>query len=320
MSPQNPAPVALAAEAGRRLNALRAQRPLVQAITNYVSMDVAANALLAIGASPAMIHAPEEAEDFGAIANALVVNIGTLSTDWVVGMEAAAKVAAKNGRPWALDPVGVGATRFRDETTRRLLALKPTIVRGNASEIMACARIVGLHEEAAAPKGVDSAHGTEAARASAVALARRQNCVVAATGAVDLVTDGERVVEIANGSPLMAKVTALGCALSAIVAAFAAGAPDAFLATVAAIGVYGVERVDKGDAETSGADRDAHAGALIWPSTPPACGCAWSPTAAWRGGATSSTSRWRPCAAARRWCSSGRRTRPPAPSSSRRGR
>ncbi len=143
MTPQNPAPVALAAEAARRLAALRAQRPLVQAITNYVSMDVAANALLAIGASPAMIHAPEEAEDFGAIANALVVNIGTLSTDWVVGMEAAAQVAAKNGRPWVLDPVGVGATRFRDETTRRLLALKPTIVRGNASEIMACARSSG---------------------------------------------------------------------------------------------------------------------------------------------------------------------------------
>jgi hydroxyethylthiazole kinase len=233
MSPQNLAPVALAAEAARRLTALRAQRPLVQAITNYVSMDVAANALLAIGASPAMIHAPEEAEDFGAIANALVVNIGTLSTDWVVGMEVAARVAAKNGRPWVLDPVGVGATRFRDETTRRLLALKPTIVRGNASEIMACARIVGLRDEAAAPKGVDSAHGTEAARASAVALARHQGCVV-------VVTDGERTVEIANGSPLMSKVTALGCALSAIAAAFAAGAPDAFMATIAAIGVYGV--------------------------------------------------------------------------------
>ena len=241
MSPQNPAPVALAAEAARRLTALRAQRPLVQAITNYVSMDVAANALLAIGASPAMIHAPEEAEDFGAIANALVVNIGTLSTG--LGRRhggGGARSPERTGGPGSLDPVGVGATRFRDETTRRLLALKPTIVRGNASEIMACARIVGLHDEAAAPKGVDSAHGTEAARASAIALARRQDCVVAATGAVDLVTDGERVVEIANGSPLMSKVTALGCALSAIVAAFAAGAPDAFMATVAAIGVYGV--------------------------------------------------------------------------------
>jgi hydroxyethylthiazole kinase len=187
-----------------------------------------------------MVHAPEEVEDFVAIANALVVNIGTLSTDWVVGMEKAAKAAGGLGKPWVLDPVGVGATRFRDETTRRLLALRPTIVRGNASEIMASARAAGLSEEAVKPKGVDSAHGTEAARAPAIALARHQNCVVAATGPVDLVTDGERVVEIANGSPLMAKVTALGCALSAIVAGFAAVERDPFVATAAAIGVYGV--------------------------------------------------------------------------------
>ena len=231
---------AIAAESARLLTKLRAERPLVQAITNYVSMDVAANAVLAIGASPAMIHAPEEAADFLAIANALVVNIGTLSTDWVAGMEAAAKAAGRLERPWVLDPVGVGATRFRDETTRRLLALKPTVVRGNASEIMASARAAALSEEAVAPKGVDSAHGVDAARAAAIALSRHQPCVVAATGAVDLITDGERVVELANGSPLMSKVTALGCALSAIVAAFAAVTPDAFLATVAAIGVYGV--------------------------------------------------------------------------------
>lgn len=224
----------------RLLTELRARRPLVQAVTNYVSMDVVANALLAIGASPAMVHAPEEADDFGAIASALVINIGTLSKDWIVGMEAAVDVAARLDHPWVLDPVGVGATRFRDEATRRLLLKKPTIVRGNASEIMAAARAAGLVAEAVAPKGVDSAHEVNAARGPALALARHQPCVVAATGAVDLVTDGERVVEIANGSPLMARVTALGCALSGIVAAFAALTPDALLASAAAIGVYGV--------------------------------------------------------------------------------
>jgi hydroxyethylthiazole kinase len=222
---------ALAAEAARLLLVLRARRPLVQAVTNFVSMDVAANALLAIGAAPAMVHAPEEAEDFGAIANALVVNIGTLSQDWLVGMETAAEVAGRLGRPWVLDPVGVGATRYR-----------------NASEIMAAARVAGLHGDTAAPKGVDSAHAVEAARHPAMALARHQKCVVAATGAVDLVTDGERVVELANGSPLMAKVTALGCALSGIVAAFAALTPDALLASVAAIGVYGVAGEMAGEA------------------------------------------------------------------------
>ena len=159
-----PASPVLAADAARLLAKLRAERPLVQAITNYVSMDVAANALLAIGASPAMVHAPEELEDFLGIANALAVNIGTLSRDWVESMLMAAEIAGRLGKPWVLDPVGVGATRFRDETTGRLLALKPTIVRGNASEIMASAGAAGLHHDTVVPKGVDSAHGTDVAR------------------------------------------------------------------------------------------------------------------------------------------------------------
>jgi hydroxyethylthiazole kinase len=230
----------LAAESARLLAAMRASRPLVQAVTNFVSMDVTANALLAIGASPAMAHAPEEAEDFGALADALVVNTGTLDKAFVAGMEAAAEVANRLGRPWTLDPVGVGATRFRDETVGRLLMRRPAIIRGNASEILSVARIAGLHGDIAAPRGVDSAHATGDERALAMLLARRQGCVVAATGRVDIVTDGERVAEIANGSPVMAKVTALGCALSAIVAGFASLTSDAWLATAAAVGIYGV--------------------------------------------------------------------------------
>ena len=233
-------PAQIAAETARLLMKLRAERPLVQAITNYVSMDVAANALLAMGASPAMAHAPEEVEEFVALSSALVVNIGTLSKQWVVGMEAAAAAASRLGKPWTLDPVGVGATAYRNEATAALLKLKPTVVRANASEIMASARVAGLSDEAVKPKGVDSAHGTDVARGAAMALAEHQRCVVAATGAVDLVTDGKRVVELANGSPLMTKVTALGCSLSAIVSAFLAVTPDPFLATVAAVGVFGV--------------------------------------------------------------------------------
>ena len=228
------------AETARLLTELRKVRPLVQSITNYVSMDVAANALLAIGASPAMVHASEEVDDFVRISGALVVNIGTLSKPWVDGMEAAARSAGWLGKPWVLDPVGVGATSYRNATTARLLALQPTIVRGNASEIMACAKVTRLSDVAIVPKGVDSAHGTEAARAAAIALAKHQRCIVAATGEVDLVTDGSRVIELANGSPLMTRVTALGCALSSIVGAFAALTPDGLTATVAAIGVYGV--------------------------------------------------------------------------------
>ena len=231
---------ALATEAGRLLTSLRNSRPLVQAITNFVSMDVAANALLAIGASPAMVHAKEEAADFAGLAGALVINIGTLDETFIPGMLAAAEAAHRIGCPWVLDPVGAGATRYRDATVAKLLAFKPTIIRGNASEIMAVARVAGVTADVAAPKGVDSAHGTDEARDFAFALAKRQGCIVAATGAVDLITDGERSIRLANGSPLMAKVTALGCALSGIVAAFAAVTPDAYLATAAAVAVYGV--------------------------------------------------------------------------------
>jgi hydroxyethylthiazole kinase len=219
---------------------LRRARPLVQVIANYVSMDITANALLAIGAAPAMIHAPEEAADFARVADALVVNIGTISKDFFAGMIEAATAAGAAKKPWVLDPVGVGATRYRNEAVAKLLTLKPSIIRGNASEVLAVARIAGLHDGGEAPKGVDSAHETEAAKDSAAALARTCGCVVAATGAVDLVTDGDRFARIANGHVLMTRVTATGCALSAVVGAFAALTPDFFAATAAALETYAI--------------------------------------------------------------------------------
>jgi hydroxyethylthiazole kinase len=219
---------------------LRQVRPLVQTITNFVSMDAVANVLLAIGAAPAMVHAPEESGEFAAHAAGLVVNIGTLSRLWIEGGEAAATAAHALGKPWVLDPVGVGATRFRNEAVARLLRHRPTVIRGNASEIMAVAKVAGLAQEAAAPRGVDSTHSTDEALAAARRLARHAFCTVAATGAVDAVTDGERVVRLANGSPLMTRVTALGCALTAVVAAFNGVAEDPFEATVAALATYGI--------------------------------------------------------------------------------
>lgn len=222
------------------LTELREARPLVQTITNFVSMDAAANVLLAIGASPAMVHAPEESGEFVALASALVVNIGTLSRLWIEGGEAATTAARSLGNPWVLDPVGVGATRFRNEAVLRLLRHRPTVIRGNASEIMAAAKVAGLSGTAAAPRGVDSANTTDEALAAAQRLARHCFCTVAATGEIDLVTDGERVVRLANGSPLMTRVTALGCALTAVVAAFNAVSPDPFEATVAALATYAI--------------------------------------------------------------------------------
>lgn len=222
------------------LERLRDKRPLVQNITNYVSMDIAANALLAVGASPAMVHAPEEIDDFGQFIDALVVNIGTLSTDWVASMDRASALAHRLGKPWVLDPVGAGASRFRNEAVARLTAHRPTVVRGNASEIMAVAATLGVAASTARPKGVDSADSTDAAEAVAADLARHLGCVVVATGAVDVVTDGRQFRRLANGSPVMAQVTAVGCSVSAITAAFAAVDADAFEAATAAVAVCAI--------------------------------------------------------------------------------
>lgn len=226
---------AISDKTAQLLQALRAARPLVHNIANYVSMDVAANALLAIGASPAMVHAREEVAEFVAISAALVVNIGTLSTPWVEAMILAAQAARRHRRPWVLDPVGAGATRLRTETVKSLLLHRPSIIRGNASEIMAVAGGAGV-----VPKGVDSANTTEEALAFALSSAEHEGCTVIATGAVDIITDGQRVVKLANGSPMMAKVTAVGCALSAVTGAFAAVGAEVFEAGVAAVAAYGI--------------------------------------------------------------------------------
>lgn len=225
---------------GTMLAALRETRPLVQNITNYVSMDIAANALLAIGASPAMVHAPEEIAEFGSFIGALTINIGTLSASWVEAMVAAAALAHRSGKPWVLDPVGAGATRFRNDTVVALCAHRPTVIRGNASEIMAVAAALGISRSTARPKGVDSADSSADAEAIGTELARHLGCTVVATGAIDVVTDGATMRRMANGSPLMAQVTAIGCALSGITAAFCAVEPDGFEAASGAVAVVGL--------------------------------------------------------------------------------
>lgn len=214
---------------------LRAAAPLVHNITNYVVMNTTANALLAIGASPAMVHAVEEVEDFTAISQALVVNIGTLSPRWVEAMRLAAIRAREVGIPWVLDPVGAGATSYRTNVAADLVRLRPSVIRGNASEIMVLAGAVG-----AGGKGVDSAHATEDALEPARRLARDAGAVVAMTGAVDFVTDGARTIALHNGHPLMARVTGLGCTATALVGACLAAEPNAIDATVAALTALGV--------------------------------------------------------------------------------
>lgn len=224
-----------AARCWASLQAIRREAPLIQNITNFVSMDVVANGLLALGASPAMVHAKEEVGDFAAIARALVINIGTLTPPWVASMTEAVAAMTAKGKPWVLDPVGVGATAYRTRTASELAALRPTVIRANASEILA------LAGAALGPtKGVDSSHGSEEAVEAADHLARQLGNVVAVTGALDYVTDGERVLRVANGHPLMTRVTALGCTASAVVAAFLTGEDDPLAATAEALAVYGL--------------------------------------------------------------------------------
>lgn len=201
------------------LRQLRAEGPLVHCITNYVAMNIAANVTLAAGASPAMIHAAEEVADFAPISSALTINIGTLSAPWVQSMKAAAVAALEANVPWVLDPVAHFATPYRAQVALDLLALKPTIVRGNASEIIALAGAEG------SGKGADSGNNVEDAHNLARALAKRLDCVVAVSGPVDFITDGTRSASITGGSEMMPKVTALGCSLTALVGAYAAVAP-----------------------------------------------------------------------------------------------
>jgi hydroxyethylthiazole kinase len=212
---------------------VRETKPLVQNITNYVVMTLSANVLLALDASPAMVHAAEEVEDFVGLSSALVINIGTLSPTWVEGMQRAAARAVALGKPWVLDPVGCGATPYRTGVAAELARARPTIIRGNASEILSLAGAAS-----AGGKGVDSTASSRQALAAAGELAKTTGAVVAVTGVIDYATDGSSVIAVESGDALMTRSTGLGCALSAATAAFASVAPP-LEAAAAALTVYG---------------------------------------------------------------------------------
>lgn len=218
------------------IEALRAQSPLVHNITNYVVMQVTANALLAAGASPLMAHAPEELEDLLSIASALVLNIGTLDKAWLASMEKAGIIALSKNVPTVLDPVGAGASRLRTDAALHLLDIAcPAVVRGNGSEIMALApKLTGTD---AATKGVDSTRTAIEAKAAALDIARRHHCVVSISGAEDLITNGICLARVRGGSPLMPLVTGLGCTATALTAACIAVAPSHFIGATAAMAI-----------------------------------------------------------------------------------
>ncbi len=219
----------------RDVQKIRSEAPLVHNITNYVVMNSSANALLALGASPVMAHAIDEVEEMVGIARALVINIGTLSGPWIEAMIKAVQAARKRPIPIILDPVGAGATPLRTETVHKLVnEAPPTVIRGNASEIRA------LYFAEAGTKGVDSTHGTEAALKPARELSRRLACVVSVSGAVDIIVQNDRIIRVANGHPLMPRVTGLGCTASALTGAFAAVNESPLQAAAHAMALMGI--------------------------------------------------------------------------------
>jgi hydroxyethylthiazole kinase len=182
-----------------------------------------------------MAHAAEEVGEMVALAGALVLNIGTLSGPWIAAMTAAGREARRLGVPVVVDPVGAGATRLRTDTALELVeTVRPAVVRGNASEILALARAGG------GTRGVDSTRGVDEARGAAVELASAWGSCVAVTGVEDFVTDGRRCLSVANGHALMGRVTGTGCVASAVTGAFLAVERDPTLAAATALAVYGV--------------------------------------------------------------------------------
>lgn len=214
------------------LQQFRTCSPLVHCMTNDVVQNFTANVLLALGASPAMVIEHEEAAQFSAIADALLINVGTLTVDRADAMRAAIHSANEAGKPWTLDPVAVGALDFRTRFCREILSLRPAAIRGNASEIMALAGV------SAGGRGVDTTDSASAALPAAGQLARETGAVVAVTGEVDYITDGSRTLSVVGGASIMTRVVGTGCALSAVVAAGCALPGERMVNVAAACGLF----------------------------------------------------------------------------------
>ncbi|MDN3015364.1 hydroxyethylthiazole kinase [Paenibacillus sp. BSR1-1] len=217
------------------LQKVREVNPLVHNITNVVVTNFTANGLLALGASPVMAYAEEEVADMAKIASALVLNIGTLNSQNVNSMILAGKSANQHNVPVIFDPVGAGATRYRTETAQRIMKdVKISIIRGNAAEI---ANVVGEKWEI---KGVDAGNTEGNVIDLANTAAQKMNCVVVITGKEDIVSDGKTTYAVANGHPILTKVTGTGCLLTSVIGAFASVEKDLIKASVAALTFYGI--------------------------------------------------------------------------------
>ncbi len=214
---------------------VKQKSPLVHNITNYVVMNNTANALLALGASPIMAHAKSEVGEMVNIAHSVVVNIGTFDEYWAEASLIAAETAHNMGKPWVLDPVGAGATSFRNAVLNQLLQFKPTVIRGNASEIIALAKA-----NKTVTKGADSTAKSSEAVQAANSIVAEYDTTVCVSGKTDIIIACNQKVFIENGHPLMTKVTGLGCSASALIGAFIGVVEDKTEAVAAAMSLLGI--------------------------------------------------------------------------------
>lgn len=225
----------MSANASDVLEKVRTEKPVIHHLTNWVTIYDCANIVKVFGASPVMAHAKEEVADMAGIASALVLNIGTLTTDFVEAMKLAAIAANRKGIPVVLDVCGAGATKLRDDKCFEILdEVKVDIIKGNASEI---ARIAGENVQT---KGVDAAAVEKNLQELASGLARKRNCTIVITGIEDIVTDGKRVVLVKNGHPMMASIVGTGCMATSVIGTFAAVEKDLVAASVAGLVCYEV--------------------------------------------------------------------------------
>lgn len=215
------------------LSKVREQKPIIHHLTNWVTIYDCANIVKVFGASPVMAHAKEEAADMAGIASALVLNIGTLTPEFVEAMIIAAKSANKKGIPVVLDVCGAGATKLRDDKCFEILSnVKIDIIKGNASEV---ARIAG---EDVKTKGVDAGSVEKDLAKIAKELAKRRNCMVVITGKEDVIADNEKVLVVKNGTPKMAEIVGTGCMAASVIGTFAAIEKDLVLASACGLACY----------------------------------------------------------------------------------
>ncbi len=218
-------PTALAQQA---LKELVTRAPLVHCLTNHVVQNFTANLLLAAGAVPAMIIEPREIVEFAAVADGLLINVGTLTESSSEALALAATEAGRHALPWVLDPVAVGGLTFRTEFCQRLISLDPTVIRGNAAEICA---LIG---ESSLSRGPDSQQSSAQGAVAARTLAQQSGSIVVVTGERDYITDGQKTFFVDGGSALATRVTGAGCALSALTAAFVGLRGDDLVSAAAA--------------------------------------------------------------------------------------